>query len=286
MNMRNSPGEVVVPAGACTVGDMEATPDLTSYDIILVNTSAGKDSQAMMDHLYDLAAEAGVTDRLVAVHADLGRVEWEGTRELAEAHAAAYGMPFYAVSRPQGDLLVQVEARGMWPSSQARYCTSDQKTGQVSKVMTALVKAFQEEHGKRQVRILNTLGIRAQESPARAKKAAFEHEKRASNGKRHVDRWLPIHAWSEDEVWARCATARTETHPAYAMGMPRLSCSFCVLASKPALVRAAQLRPELAAEYAAVEARIGHTFRQDLSMATIIELAAEGTAVTITGWAA
>ncbi|MBC7299437.1 hypothetical protein [Nocardia salmonicida] len=54
-----------------------------------------------------------------------------------------------------------------------------------------------------------------------------------------------------------------------------------------ALIRAAQLRPELAADYAAVEARIGHRFRQDLPMADIIATA-ETTAPTtaIASWTA
>jgi hypothetical protein len=42
-----------------------------------------------------------------------------------------------------------------------------------------------------------------------------------------------------------------------------------VPASRKDLVRAAQLRPELAAEYAELEAQIGHRFRNDLSMADI-----------------
>jgi hypothetical protein len=61
--------------------------------------------------------------------------------------------------------------------------------------------------------------------------------------------------------------------------MTRLSCSLCVLASRADLVRAAQLRPTLAAEYAELEAEIGHRFRNDMSMADIIAAAAEETAV-------
>lgn len=52
-----------------------------------------------------------------------------------------------------------------------------------------------------------------------------------------------------------------------------LSCSFCVLASRGALVRSAQLRPNLAADYAVAERRMGHRFRDDLSMAEIVALA-------------
>jgi hypothetical protein len=86
-------------------------------------------------------------------------------------------------------------------------------------------------------------------------------------------------------VWARIRLAGTRPHPAYAAGMPRLSCSFCVLASRSALVRAAQLRPDLAAEYAEVEAEIDHRFTNALSMADIIA-EAEGTPVPVSvrGW--
>lgn len=263
---------------------MTTTPRLSDYDVVLVNSSAGKDSQAMLDLLVEMADAEGVRDRLVVVHADLGRVEWAGTRELAEEQADHYGLRFEVVSRPQGDLLAQIEARGMFPSSTARYCTSDQKTGQVAKVLTKLTA---ERSGLgRPVRILNCLGLRAQESPARAKKVAFSPDARATNGKRSVDRWLPIHSWTEAEVWARISASGVRHHPAYDLGMPRLSCCFCILASKSALVLAAKLNPGLAEEYRAVEVRIGHRFRNDLSMADIISAAAVTDAVTVDSWTA
>ena len=73
-------------------------PDLGSYDVILVNSSAGKDSQAMLDYIVELAG-AALRDRIVVVHCDLGRVEWQGTRELAEAQARYYGVRFEVVKR-------------------------------------------------------------------------------------------------------------------------------------------------------------------------------------------
>jgi 3'-phosphoadenosine 5'-phosphosulfate sulfotransferase (PAPS reductase)/FAD synthetase len=140
----------------------------------------------------------------------------------------------------------------------------------------------------RPARILNVFGLRAEESPARARKPAFAPEPAASTKTtRHVDRWLRIHDWTTAEVWARIADAGTRPHPAYAQGMPRLSCSFCVLASWPALVRAAQLRPGLAAEYARVEVRIGHRFRNDLTMAEVIDHARRAPRTgPIPGWVA
>jgi 3'-phosphoadenosine 5'-phosphosulfate sulfotransferase (PAPS reductase)/FAD synthetase len=176
---------------------------LAGYDVILVNSSAGKDSQAMLTHLVGLADAQGVArDRLIVVHADLGRAEWEGTLTLAREQAEHYGLRFEVVTREKGDLLHQIEARGMFPSSTARYCTSDQKTAQVAKLMTRLADEHRATHGKdSQVRILNCLGIRAQESPARAKKVPFHVDGPATNGRRHVDRWLPIFDWTVDAVW-------------------------------------------------------------------------------------
>ena len=260
-------------------------PDLTAYDVIVVNTSAGKDSQAMLDHVVEHATNAGVLDRVVCFHADLGRVEWPGTVELAEEHAHHYGLRIIRIARPQGDLLTQVEQRGMWPSSTTRYCTSDHKRAQGRKAMTMLVNELGLD---RPARVLNCMGFRRQESPARNKKEAVRYDESAS-GKgrvRQVTEWLPILEWTVEDVWARIAQAGTRPHPAYQAGMPRLSCCFCVLASRSALIRAAQLMPDLAAEYVAVEARIGHSFQHGTTIASIVEAAQTTTDVTVTGWAA
>lgn len=254
------------------------TPDLSSYDVILVNSSAGKDSQAMLTHVVGLADAAGVErGRIVVVHADLGRVEWAGTRELAAEQAAHYGLRFEVVQREIGDLLDQIEARGMFPSSTARYCTSDQKTSQVAKLMTRLAADHRAAGNAGPIQILNCLGIRAEESPARAKKQAF-HQDSVTNGRRHVDRWLPIFDWTEVEVWNTIRRSGVRYHEAYDLGMPRLSCVFCVLAGRKELVLAAKHNPELAAEYVAVEQRIRHSFKADLSMAQIVADAEAGQA--------
>ena len=113
-------------------------PKLRDYDWLVVNSSAGKDSQAMLDVVAQQAKNEGVLDRLVVVHADLGRVEWPGTRELAERQARHYGVRFEVVKRQQGDLLDYVEKRGRWPSPAQRYCTSDLKRGPVTKLFTRL----------------------------------------------------------------------------------------------------------------------------------------------------
>ncbi|WP_329046874.1 MULTISPECIES: phosphoadenosine phosphosulfate reductase family protein [unclassified Streptomyces] len=268
---------------------------LTWADVILFNHSGGKDSQAMLSHLFSLAVAAQVVDRIVVVHCDLGDVEWKGTRELAEEQAAAYGLRFEVVSRAQGDLIQQIKdrhhtlrAKGdtttpAWPSSQARYCTSAQKRGQVRPLMTRLVDEFGGRLG-RPVRILNCMGMRAEESPARKKRTVLELDQGASNGKRTVYTWLPLHAWTVKQVWSEIARSGLPYSPVYDWGMSRLSCSFCVLASEGDLELAARLRPEKAAEMVGLEQYVGHDFKKNLPIAEIVRRAeavdaAEGPAV-------
>ncbi|WP_067469652.1 phosphoadenosine phosphosulfate reductase family protein [Nocardia amamiensis] len=271
-------------------------PDLASYDHIVISLSGGKDSQATLDHTVTAARAAGVAHRITAVHADLGRAEWPGTAALAAEHAAFYGLRFETVARRGPDLLARIEERGRFPDAARRWCTSDFKRGPIRRLFTALA-AESRAAGitGRPVRLLSVMGQRAEESPARRRLTPFTHDGSrtcpcpqchhhraqgispghgASNTRKHVDTWLPAHHWTTADVWRRIAAAGTRPHPAYAAGMPRLSCIFCVLASKPALIRAAQLAPELAAEYAGVEHRIGHRFRLDLSMAEVITAAA------------
>jgi 3'-phosphoadenosine 5'-phosphosulfate sulfotransferase (PAPS reductase)/FAD synthetase len=285
-------------------------PDLAWYDVILFSSSAGKDSQAALDLLVEHAKTAGVLHRIVVVHADLGEMEWSGTRDLAEEHAQHYGLRFETVSRytkfgHAQTLLEQIEARGRFPDSKRRYCTSDHKRGPIRTLMTFLAGEVREEGlTGRPVRILSVMGMRAEESPDRALKKPFRHDEGktcpcpscqgrdrsdrrngASNTRRHVDEWLPVHSWSVLDIWDRVTRAGTRSHWAYEAGLPRLSCCFCVLAPRNALVLAARLNPPLAAEYAAVEERIGHSFKLDLSMAEIVELAQDAApALTVPDW--
>lgn len=262
---------------------------LGSFDVILVNSSAGKDSMASLDLIAGRAHEQGVLDRVVVGHADLGRVEWPGTVELAGRQAARYGVPFFVVSACEPDLLGRVERRGKWPSPRQRWCTSDLKRGPLRRLMTRLVREHREWGGDKRVRLLNVMGLRAEESPARLRKPAAEVDARASNGLREVTNFLPLHEWSEQEVWARIAASRISdlVHPAYAAGMPRLSCCFCIFAPKAALVSAARQNPGLAREYARVERETGHRFRMDCSMAEVVTTAESDEPVTPVGsWAA
>jgi 3'-phosphoadenosine 5'-phosphosulfate sulfotransferase (PAPS reductase)/FAD synthetase len=255
-------------------------PDLSSFDFIVINTSAGKDSQCMMDYVVRRAEAEGIKDRVIAVHCDLGKMEWEGTKELAQEHAAHYGIPLHVVRREKGDLLQQVEERGMWPSSKCRYCTSDQKRDQVAKLHTAITAQKIHEMnpaGKpRQIRILNCMGFRADESPARAKKPVLAVDKRTTNGLREVVNWLPIHTWNVERVWSTIKASGVRWHKAYDYGMPRLSCCFCIFAPKDALMIAGQHNPALLDAYVAMEEKIGHSFRHGFKISEVKDALVNG----------
>ena len=89
-----------------------AKPRLTDCDIILVNSGAGKDSQATLDLVAGAAREAGVLDRLVVAHTDLGDAEWDGVPQLAAEHAAHYGLRF-EIARRAHDGTVETRT-GRW----------------------------------------------------------------------------------------------------------------------------------------------------------------------------
>lgn len=50
--------------------------DLTASDVILINSSGGKDSQTLLHHIATQAHQQAVTDRVTVLHCALGHVEW------------------------------------------------------------------------------------------------------------------------------------------------------------------------------------------------------------------
>jgi len=251
-------------------------PQLSDYHWIVVSSSAGKDSQCMLDVVVEQCDQAHVPrSRVIVVHADLGRMEWPGTRELAEEQANHYGLEFHAIKRPQGNLLHHISKRGMFPSPTARFCTSDHKRTQVQKLFTLLTTRSRQT-GVSVVRILSCMGLRAAESPARAKRHPFARDERASNGLRQIDVWLPLHDWTTEQVWQRIRASGVRHHPAYDLGMPRLSCCFCIFSPRSALLLAGKHNPELLADYVKVEKEINHSFRKELPLASIQQALKDG----------
>ncbi|HDX8428264.1 TPA: phosphoadenosine phosphosulfate reductase family protein [Aeromonas veronii] len=236
--------------------------------LFVSNHSGGKDSQVMLIKLLELVPP----EQLVVVHASLGAMEWPGALELAEQQARDAGLPFI-VARANKTLLEMVERRfesrpevPSWPSSSTRQCTSDLKRDPIRREVRRYAKA----HGF--TKIVNCLGLRAEESPGRAKRVPLKVDTRTSNGVATWYEWLPVHELKTDQVFAGIAEAGQQPHYAYALGNDRLSCVFCIMASKGDLCNGAKHHPSLLDQYAALEQKTGYTMH--MSRTPIKELVA------------
>ena len=240
--------------------------NLHDYDVVIINTSAGKDSLVAIHQLSQLAKLQNYPKNKIHLsHQDLGRMEWPGTRELAELQAKHFGFEIHFSKRRTKDgveetLLDYVLRRGKWPANKERYCTSDFKRGPGARVVTAITKDMQNS------KVLHVFGFRKDESSARKKKDVLKINTKLTTQKRSVYDYLPVHDWTTQYVWQVIKENALPYHFAYGFGMPRLSCPFCIFSPFEALVIAGYNNPELLDEYIAVQTTIGHLFRNKFSL--------------------
>ena len=252
------------------------TPDaltlLRDGAALVLSVSGGKDSDAMTHHLLDLRQSEGWTGDVMMVHADLGsRVEWHQTPDYVRDLAQRKGVPLHVVRWQHGDLIDRIwqryhkdPSRPCWPSSQMRYCTSDLKRGPISRWLR---NTFPSGN------VICAMGLRAEESSARAKRQTFRPRKDSSapTKGRFVYDWLPIHYWTEADVWNCIRQHGDIAHPAYRLERPnhRLSGALCVLASLNDLINGAVHNPDTYREYCRIEAVTGYSFRKDFWLSDV-----------------
>lgn len=270
--------ELFAPLAAEPPAPVAEEFDFEAHDVVVVGDSGGKDSGALVHEVCTQADKAGQLHKVRVLHCDLGRtarghlVEWPGALEVARSHAEQYGVSF-AVRRSKlwSSLWQRIRSHGNWPGHFARYCTSDTKT--------AVGRDYVDEVGAelnlgRPVRAGYAMGMRAEESSARAKKPILERNRMSGKGTlRVVTTWLPVHQLSTEQVWKVHQENGLAHHEAYDQGMRRLSCRACPLAHTDDLVRSAQLNPELFEEYAEAEVDMGHQFKKSISLRQVIERA-------------
>jgi DNA sulfur modification protein DndC len=212
--------------------------------MFVINHSGGKDSQAQTIFLRQIIPAA----QLVVVHAELPEVDWDGIKEHIEATVG--GLPVHYCTAAS-TFFQMVERRGMFPSPTRRQCTSDLKRTPIEKTIRAISKATG------QMLFVDCVGLRADESTERRKAQTFKFDQKNSKAGREIYRWLPIHSWSTAQVFAAIELAGQQPHWAYAAGMSRLSCCFCIMSKKSDIKVAARLRPDLLARIASTERRLG-----------------------------
>lgn len=220
--------------------------------VFYVSHSGGKDSQAM----YALLSEVVPAEQIVVVHADLGEVEWEGVQDHINntithpLNVVRATKTFFEMVRHRAKTRPDVPA---WPSSATRQCTSDLKRAPIYKFIRNDMKA----RGAKLA--VNCMGLRAAESPARAKKETYKLNSALSKAGREVYEYLPIHDLSDNQVFQVIADAGQKPFWAYASGNKRLSCVFCIMGCDGDLQHGAIQRPELYNAYIELERETGWT---------------------------
>jgi len=274
---------------------------LTDGAHLLVNVSGGADSDAMLTQLWRLYQQNhphAWPGSFTTIHSHLQRNEWPFTLPHIQRYVTELtGQPPVIVKREKGDLLdrwwqryhtLQAEGRDVppWSSAAARFCTGEMKA--------QVIHRWTRKHFPRNATVISAIGIRADESPARARKSVFHPETKASapTKNRHVYRWLPIHDFTLADVWAtlgwtleRLEALRTEVrtqiqpgdfealqtvldrwgytaNSVYALNNDRCSCRLCVLASRNDLLNGIRWNPDHFRDLVELELASGFGFQQ------------------------
>jgi 3'-phosphoadenosine 5'-phosphosulfate sulfotransferase (PAPS reductase)/FAD synthetase len=220
--------------------DTEVLAAIRAGAVVAFSLSGGKDSSVAAhsaNRLLDMLGHPK-EDR-VAIHADLGRIEWKESLPMCERIAEQLGVPLMVVRHGRHDMISRWEARfaegkrryaalevfnliGPWSSASLRFCTAELKQQVIS---PALQKAFPGRV------IISVIGIRREESPARSLAPVSKPEPRWS--KRDGTTLMSWHPAAEvllGEVFAYHERHALPLHVAYSVhGTSRLGCSYCVL---------------------------------------------------------
>lgn len=238
--------------------------DDSDYDYYIIAFSGGKDSTACFLHLLDIGIDKSKIElwhHLVDGKEGSTLMDWPVTEDYCRKFAEAFNVPIYFSWKEGGferemlrrnqptaqnhwqypdDNIIEcglsggrgpVGTRRKFPQVSAdlsvRWCSAYLKID----VATSAINNQPRFHNKRTVVIS---GERAEESAARSRYKEFEIDRadnRHGKTKRHVDRWRPVHKWTEDQVWEIIKRYKVLPHPAYRLGWGRLSCMKCIFGS-------------------------------------------------------
>lgn len=285
---------------------------LNSYDHIIVAFSGGKDSTACLLSLID----AGVDLSKVELwHHDIdgketGRLmDWAVTPDYCRKFAAAFNVPLYFSWKVGGFSREMLRENSL--TAPIRFEKSDGTIGQTGgtrgkmntrrkfpqvsadlsvRWCSAYLKvdvcstAIRNQERFINKKTLLVSGERAEESPGRAKYSEFEPD-RADNRNgakidRHVDRYRPIHKWSEKQVWNIIENHNVRVHPAYWIGWGRVSCSACIFGSANQWASLAAIDPDQVEKISSFEKEFGFTINRNKSVSDLVAAGTpyEGTA--------
>ena len=193
------------------------TPDRDRTYILAI--SGGKDSTALWIYITKVLKLPNV----VVEFADTG---WEDpiTYEYLEYLRGKLG-DFHTV-KGEHDFVELAIKKKRFPSTKARFCTEALK---MKPCRSWLLKMMGD--GKITHNPIMCSGIRAEESPSRAKMPEYEE----TDSYYHLPQWRPILDWTAKQVFDLHAEYGIEPNPLYKMGMARVGCMPCIMANQKEL---------------------------------------------------
>lgn len=249
---------------------------IRSHAPVAIGVSGGKDSCAVTFATARVLDQLGHRGPRILIHSDLGEIEWEDSLPICRRLADTVGMELLVVRRRAGGLVARWEKRWTdnvrryselecvklilpWSTAALRFCTSELKSAVICAALTARFRGSA---------ILSVSGIRRDESRDRARAPIAAVQNRLVKprfGTWGLD-WHPIGGWTKQDVFDLLREVSFPLHPAYVLhGCSRVSCAFCILASRADLSAAASVPANHLVYRRLVALEIASTFpfRQD-----------------------
>lgn len=220
----------------------EARAKLNGREVV-VSISGGKDSTATAL----LLREGGIDFR--AIHMDTGW-EHEDTESYVRDYLPTLFGPIEILQGKHGGMEQLVIKRGMFPSRMRRFCTQELKV----RPFLAWLRRTVDEEG---VDLVNAVGIRSAESPARANLAEWEW-----SDSYDCEVWRPIIRWTLADVIAIHHRHGARPNPLYLRGATRVGCWPCIFARKGEVRMIADTDPGRVDRIRALEEAVSEAARQ------------------------
>ncbi|UEC01660.1 phosphoadenosine phosphosulfate reductase domain-containing protein [Burkholderia vietnamiensis] len=242
---------------------------LAGHAPVYVGVSGGKDSQALAYRVQAHLNAIGHVGVRALIHADLGRIEWRDSAPVCERLAERLGWELVTVRRPAGDMVDRWLSRWAanveryctlscvklimpWSSAVQRFCTSELKSA-------VIARAIRARHPVGPV--ISAVGLRRDESAARARRPVAKVDTLLSRARGVGLAWNAIIHWPRQDVLDYIAQCGGVLHEAYRIyGSSRVSCAFCVLASRADLQASARCTDNAGVYRELVELEVCSTF--------------------------
>ncbi|WP_422444211.1 phosphoadenosine phosphosulfate reductase family protein [Endozoicomonas sp. ALB091] len=174
---------------------------------------------------------------------------------LSEAEAEDRVAKALNILRPTGNPFLDLCLwKGRFPSTRRRFCSEELKHKPIDK---QVIEPALEEYDD----VFSWQGVRADESPSRAKLAEFEE---------HPTRWglttfRPILSWNVDRVFDMHRKHGVKPNPLYKQGMKRVGCMPCIHCGKKEMREIARRFPEEVKRISEWEAMVSDAAKRGVS---------------------